>query len=123
MPLQQVTWLFCNEIEGEALFGGKTPEEIGENFLRKNPRGTLILTLGSKGSMLFAAGKRISQPIYKVETVDTTAAGDTFTGFFLAALARGKDEKYALELAAKAASVTVSRRGASASIPTLDELK
>jgi ribokinase len=57
-----------------------------------------------------------------VEAVDTTAAGDTFTGFFVAAIADGIDVKTALEQATKAAAISVSRKGAAPSIPTREEM-
>ena len=64
----------------------------------------------------------IRQPIYETNVVDTTAAGDTFTGYFISAIAQGKDIDYALKFASKAASITVSRNGASVSIPSADEI-
>ena len=64
----------------------------------------------------------ITQPAHPVAAVDTTAAGDTFTGFFLAYVTAGKTVEEAIDRAAKAASITVSRIGASDSIPWADEL-
>lgn len=123
LPLSYVSWWFCNEIEGAALFGSESPKEIAENFLRLYPQSNLILTLGQEGSMFISAEGCLKQPIYPVKAVDTTAAGDTFTGYFLAALTRGLNVASAMELAAKASSVTVSRLGASSSIPLLEEIK
>ena len=62
------------------------------------------------------------QPIFDVETVDTTAAGDTFTGYFLNAVAEGKSISFALKIASKASSITVSREGASSSIPFANDV-
>lgn len=123
LPLSYVSWWFCNEIEGAALFGSDSPEEIAKNFLQLYPKSNLILTLGKEGSMFINAECCIEQPIYPVKAVDTTAAGDTFTGYFLAALTREFPIASAMELAAKASSVTVSRLGASSSIPYLKEIK
>lgn len=64
----------------------------------------------------FCGGKGLNQ------AVDTTAAGDTFTGFFMAAIADGIDVKTALEQATKAAAISVSRKGAAPSIPTREEM-
>ena len=58
-----------------------------------------------------------------VYQVDTTAAGDTFTGYFLAGLARGYDVALCLEQGAKAAAIAVTRPGASPSIPTWEEVR
>lgn len=123
LPLSYVKWWFCNEIEGEALFGSSDPMQIVENFVAQYPGSCLVLTLGSNGS-IFADGKTlVKQPIFPTKAVDTTAAGDTFTGYFLASVTAGKTVEQALEAASRAASVTVSRKGASESIPYARELR
>lgn len=122
LPLEQVKWWFCNEIEGEALFGSDKPEEIIENFIKKYPESNLILTLGKRGSIFKNKDTELAQSIFETKAVDTTAAGDTFTGFFIGAVSSGKDIKYALELASKASAIGVSRKGAAESIPTLKEV-
>lgn len=122
LPLCYVTWWFCNEVEGEALFGSGDPAVMAECFRQQYPHSNLVLTLGSRGSRYISAESSVTQPIYPVETVDTTAAGDTFTGYFLASVTAGKTVKEAMDRAAKAASITVSRIGASDSIPWADEL-
>ena len=61
-------------------------------------------------------------PALKVEAVDTTAAGDTYTGYFLAGLSEGKGARESMELATRAAAITVSRPGAAESIPMASEL-
>jgi ribokinase len=96
---------------------------MAERFRQQYPRSNLVLTLGSRGSRYISAESSVTQPIYPVETVDTTAAGDTFTGYYLAAVADGKCPREALERASKAASITVSRPGASESIPRAEELE
>ena len=63
------------------------------------------------------------QDIFKVKAVDTTAAGDTFTGYFIAATIDGRSVQEALKMAAKASSIAVSRPGAAPSIPTAEEVK
>lgn len=64
----------------------------------------------------------IFQPAYRVKAVDTTAAGDTFTGYFLAAIDQGSPVAAALELASRAAAISVSRPGAAPSIPLRAEV-
>lgn len=66
--------------------------------------------------------KRFFQPAFEVKAVDTTAAGDTFTGFFLAAVSSGMPISAALRRAAFASSIAVSRKGAADSIPTAEEV-
>ncbi len=122
LPLALVKWWFCNEIEGEALFGGRTPEEVVSNFSKLHPNSNLILTLGSKGSIFKSSKEIITQPIYKTKVVDTTAAGDTFTGYFLAEIVKGRCVQEALNTASKAAAVAVSEMGAAASIPTMEQV-
>lgn len=122
LPLSYVKWWFCNEIEGEALFGNNDPMEIASNFSAQYPDSNLILTLGSEGSLFKNADTLLTQPIYPTKAVDTTAAGDTFTGYFIAAITKGKSVAEALNIASKASSITVSRMGASESIPYIDEV-
>ena len=122
LPLEYVGWWFCNEIEGAALFGTEEPETIAACFAAAYPGSHLILTLGGEGSLFVRDGLRLRQSIYPAQAVDTTAAGDTFTGYFLAAIAAGSAPKEAMDMAARAASITVSRMGAAASIPFLSEI-
>lgn len=122
LPLSCVKWFFCNEVEGEALLGSADPQIMAENFRKQYPHSDLVLTLGKKGSLFINADRQLQQPIYPVQTVDTTAAGDTFLGYFLAAVTGRQDEAAALDIAAKASAIAVSRPGASASIPSWQEV-
>lgn len=122
LPLQYVNWWFCNEVEASELFGSNDVNIIKENFLLKYPESNLILTLGEQGSMFINKEQIIKQSVYKVDVVDTTAAGDTFTGYFLGAISQNKSVKDAMEIASKAASITVSRNGAATSIPYITEI-
>ncbi len=122
LPLHQVKWWLCNEIEGGQLTGKSEPEEILTSMQKKFPGSSIVLTLGKDGCM-FTDGKQVlRQPIFPVKAVDTTAAGDTFTGFFLASVAEGKAVADALRIASRASSIAVSRMGASSSVPTLAEV-
>ena len=122
LPLHQVKWWLCNEIEGGQLTGKSDPEEILTSMQKKFPDSSIVLTLGKDGCM-FTDGKQVlRQPIFPVKAVDTTAAGDTFTGFFLASVAEGKSVADALRIASRASSIAVSRMGASSSVPTLAEV-
>jgi ribokinase len=82
----------------------------------------LLLTLGAEGAILMRGSRKIRQPAYPVHPIDTTAAGDTFTGYYLAEIARRSTAKVALDRAAKAAAIATTRRGAASSIPTLQEV-
>lgn len=86
------------------------------------PNSRVVLTLGEYGSIYKDEKQKIHQPIVKVPVVDTTAAGDTFTGFFIGSIAKGLSPKEAMQIAAKASAIAVSRQGAAPSIPELNEV-
>jgi ribokinase len=120
--LKKVSYFILNEIEGNQMTGEKEPEKILDGIHEKYPKAKIVLTLGSEGSMYFDDGKIYPQGIYEVKAVDTTAAGDTFTGFFVASIIKGMKSEESLSLAAKAAAIAVTKPGALDSIPTLDEV-
>lgn len=120
--LRGVTWLLLNEIEGEALTGEKEPEKITASLLERYPEMKIVLTLGKAGALYRDKDQLFRQGVYPTQAVDTTAAGDTFTGYFLVASAQGDSPEKAMEEAAKAAAIAVSRPGAAVSIPTRQEV-
>lgn len=85
------------------------------------PRAQIVLTLGENGVRYWDGKTVFAHPIFQVPVVDTTAAGDTFTGYFLAGLTEGLPAPDILRLASGAAALAVSRKGAAASIPTRKE--
>lgn len=121
--LDKITYFLLNEIEGEAITGESEPDKICKKLLEKFPNGKIVLTLGEKGVIYADSEKRASNKAYRVKAVDTTAAGDTFTGFFLSLVMNGETVEYALKNASKASAIAVSRQGAAKSVPTLDEVK
>lgn len=121
-PLDKVDWLFVNEIEGAVLSGEQEPEAILRALRRRCPDTEIVLTLGRQGS-LWAGRDGIRRcPACPVEAVDTTAAGDTFTGFFLRGVLGEETGLGALELATVASGISVTRSGAAKSIPLLAEV-
>jgi ribokinase len=82
----------------------------------------ILLTLGKRGVHYLHQQTDIFVPAYNVAAVDTTAAGDTFIGFFLAHFAKGADVTQALKIACAASAISVTRNGASPSIPTIEEV-
>lgn len=122
LPLEKISWFILNEIEGGELSGETDPDRILDKLTELYPHAQIVLTLGGDGSVYCGKGQRIRQQVYKVQAVDTTAAGDTFTGFFFAAVADGVEPAEALKRASKASSISVTRPGAAASIPTLAEV-
>ena len=121
--LSRVWLFFVNEIEGEQITGKSDPAQILDAFAERFPEANVVLTLGSEGAVAQFGGERFEQPIVPTTAVDTTAAGDTFTGFFLAEYLRSSDVAQAMLTAAQASSIAVSRAGAAPSIPTLDEVR
>ena len=122
LPMELVDYFILNEFEGAALSGETEPEKIIEGLLKKYPKAQIVLTLGGAGSMYACGERRVRQPIFKVKAVDTTGAGDTFTGYFLASQLRGEDAAQSLKIAAAASAIEVTRPGAAQAIPTLDEV-
>lgn len=122
LPLDHIRWLILNEIEGHDLTGADTPEDIVEALLKRCPNSGIMLTLGHAGSLYAENAIRLHQPIFPVTAVDTTAAGDTFTGYFLAGIVQELPMEDILCRAALASSIAVSREGAAQSIPTLAEV-
>lgn len=120
--LQHVHWFILNEIEGHSLTGENDPEQICKALRGKYPGCRVVLTLGSDGSMYDDGHTFCHQRIFPVPVVDTTAAGDTFAGYFLARIAAGNTPAECLRIASMASAIAVSRPGASDSIPTLTEL-
>ena len=121
-PFQYVSLFMINEVEGKELTGKENSEEILNSLISKYPNSACILTLGKNGVIYQDKRNTYSYGVYEVPVVDTTAAGDTFTGFFLGCLARGYDVETCLKKASVASSLAVSKRGASASIPTMEEV-
>lgn len=125
-PLELVDYLILNETEG-AILAGKDPDSEPEQLLSallvKFPNTTVVLTLGGRGVVAGEKENRWQHPAYRVEAADTTAAGDTFCGFFLAALSKGLSMERALEAASRAAALAVTQKGAVPSIPTWQQMR
>ena len=111
-----------NEIEGFQITGEKEPEKILAKIRELYPKAAIVLTLGGDGSVYQDETGIYRQGIYKVKAVDTTAAGDTFTGYFISSIINGMPVQEGLRLAAKASAIAVSRPGATASIPLREEV-
>ena len=123
--LEQVDYLIPNEIEA-AMLAGVSPEGADAKALaaalQKLGSDNVIITLGSKGVHAALYGGDFTFPAEVVQAVDTTAAGDTFIGGFVAGLASGMDEAEAIQQGQRAAAWSVTKPGAQTSIPHLHEL-
>lgn len=121
-PLDLVDLFILNETEAHALTNETEPDKVRAAMCRQFPRSAIVLTLGSQGAAFFDAHIELFQPARNVQAIDTTAAGDTFIGFFLAEYHRSGDAQTALALGCRAAAICVTRPGAANSIPHLIEL-
>lgn len=120
--LSKVSLFLVNEIEGFQITGEKEPEKILAKIKEIYPKAKIVLTLGGDGSVYQDETGIYKQGIFKVKAVDTTAAGDTFTGYFISSILDGTPVEEGLKLAAKASAIAVSRPGATDSIPLRDEV-
>lgn len=120
-PLELVSLFIVNEIEGAELSGCpvEDPDAILAAMRAKFPKAAVVLTLGSRGAIACDGDEKVFVPAEKVKAVDTTAAGDTFTGYFIASRLRGASLGASMRIAAHASALCVSAKGASPSIPRL----
>ena len=123
MPLELVDYFLLNEHEAAALFHKEDVNEILDEMRETYPEAKFVLTLGGDGVVYIDKKMTIRKEAVKTQVVDTTAAGDTFTGYFMATLFYGGDVDQALSIATKAASIAISRPGAAQSIPYKNEIK
>jgi hypothetical protein len=100
-----------------------SPDEVLEKMRAMFPDAKIVLTLGKDGAKYAEGDKVYHQPIFNVKAVDTTAAGDTFTGYFLAGMIDNMDIEDILKMSSKASSIAVTRHGAVQSIPLREEVE
>ena len=128
-PMELVDTLIVNEIEGAGLAGADPesgPEQVIRSLRTKYPAANLLMTLGASGAMYLGHSeeREVFVPASSVgKVVDTTAAGDTFIGYFLAETALGASPETAMKTAAAASGLCVGRLGAADSIPFRHELR
>ncbi len=123
--LSSIDYLLLNEIEAAQILHLETPgdpEEMTKRLLARIPKASVILTVGPKGSFYAEEGVLMRQSAVPVQAVDTTAAGDTYTGFYLGGVFNGRDPSWAMRFATVAAAIAVTRPGAAPSIPSREEV-
>ncbi|MBT8410391.1 MAG: ribokinase, partial [Octadecabacter sp.] len=115
--LSQLDLLFLNEVEADQLklASGQSPQDL--------PVTDVIVTFGAKGARWYGPKGDTHIPAHQVTPVDTTGAGDTFTGYVLAGLDRGMPMEQAMQMASKAAALMVMRYGTADVIPDLAEVQ
>lgn len=122
LDLSLLDALIVNETEGNGISGKSDADEIVAELLSRYPGMRIVLTLGKHGAMYADDKARAFCEIMPMPVQDTTAAGDTFTGYFFSSLMRGKTPGDALKVATAASAIAVSRMGAAPSIPTAKEV-
>lgn len=121
--LTKVDILLVNEVESKALFGSDDTESIRSVLKETYPNTSVVLTKGAAGAWFIGANdETYYSEALPCSAVDTTAAGDTFTGYFLHELSRSDDPSEALRVASIASGISVTRKGASPSIPFRKEV-
>ena len=122
IDFNKISYAVLNEIEGEYLSGQQEPAKIVSTLRKKYPHMKVVLTLGEKGCMYHDGTNLYFHPAFDVPAVDSTAAGDTFMGYFLAGLAEKTDAEAILKRACGASALAVSKKGAAPSIPFVSEV-
>ena len=122
VDLKKISIFLLNEVEGGQITGMTDPDDVLAKMREMFPHAKIVLTLGKDGAKYAEGDVTYYQPVFKVQAVDTTAAGDTFTGYFLAGLIDGMAIPDVLKMSAKASSVAVTRKGAVQSIPMKEEV-
>ena len=125
--IKNVDLLTPNETELEIISGVsiETEEDIQKAAQIMIEKGVkeLIVTLGSKGSLYINKEKSMFKKAYKVEAVDTTAAGDSYTGALAVALSQDKGMEEAMDFASKVGALSVLKEGAQSSLPILEDVE
>lgn len=112
-------YIIANKTEGKALTGKEETDDILKALFKKYPHTKTVLTLGKNGSIYSDGTDTVKQPSFKADPVDTTGAGDTFTGYFTAMISKGKTAAEALKTASAAAAIATEKQGAASSIPPI----
>ena len=122
-PLDKVAILIINQVEGAILSNNESPKDIVQSLREKYEDTAVLLSLGTDG-LIYSDNENqwLKLPARAVDTVDTTAAGDTLIGYFLASLINGLPVSEALEIGTIASALCVMKHGAADSIPTAKEV-
>ena len=123
VDLKKVSIFLLNEVEGGQITGMTDPEDVLAKMREMFPHAKIVLTLGKDGAKYAEGDVTYHQPIFKVQAVDTTAAGDSFTAALALKIAEGNSIVESAKFANKVASIVVTREGAQSSIPTLEEVE
>ena len=123
----KLRWLLVNEVEAEQITGCRNTDSAWETIHRTYPGLSVLFTLGSAGSQAFSVEhgevKTAKQDAFPVNAVDTTGAGDTYTGYCISGLMQGLCLQECMRQAGMASALSVTKMGAAPSIPKIDEVR
>ena len=122
IDFNKISYIILNEIEIREISGCSDYKEGLTALINKYSDLKIMLTLGDEGCIYKDKDQEIYQNSFKVNVIDTTAAGDTFTGYFVAGISNGTNYSTILKFASAASAIAVSRSGAAPSIPNRDEV-
>ncbi len=122
--LSLLDWMIVNQGEAEALAGtggDLEPIDVIEALQARYPNASIVMTLGKRGALCLSRGQKYYSRTYDYgKRVDTTGAGDTFTGYFLAGLSKGEPIGDCMDMASRASGLSITVAGAANSIPDLE---
>jgi len=122
--LRLVDVILPNKLEGQLILDSASDDgDVLARGLLRVGIGTVVLTIGEAGSILFQGDSRVAQPAFKLDAVDTTGASDAFVGAYCQAMAQGWRLRETLAFASAAAGLACTRRGTMSSLPTLAEVQ
>lgn len=123
----KLSWLLVNEVEACQCSGSDEPERAWDVLHARHPGLSVLITLGGAGSIAYNVTEEgldtVRQQAFRADAVDTTAAGDTFTGYFICGLAEGRPLAECMRRASMASAIAVTRMGAAVSIPNKEEVE
>lgn len=122
LPYGKIDIVFVNESEGQGIAETDDNGKAVKIIKQMTEGGAVIMTLGAQGAVYSDSDVTANVPAFKVKAVDTTGAGDTFTGYFLQSYMSGADEKEALRRASAASALVVQKVGAAQTIPAAAEV-
>ncbi len=120
-PYEYVDIIIVNEFEGNSI-SGCSDEYAAVRALYELNHGIVIMTLGAKGALYFDGTEPVFVPAFSSKAVDTTGAGDTFTGYCIYSLLEGKNPHEALRIGSAASAIEITRPGAAETIPDRAEV-
>lgn len=123
IDLNLIDLIIMNEYEARQITNKDKENDIISTLKETYPNTKFVITRGRQGSIYFDRELSLSQEIYEVDTIDTTGAGDTFTGYFVGLISKGYEIKECLKYASAASALAVTQKGASNSIPDFNRVE